>query len=184
MRELIEASYALFGGREAADGCTKWSAGVCEGEGGARSWGARHRRVWRTMRAKHALTLGDPLQLTVARDRLRSTRALSKPEIFRPLQRPAVDRSAAQRTSRPQGWWREPPVGRPPSPAPPARPRDTGARTLPTPPSPAGVRCPAPSAPVVQHSYATLRPSCGLRWHRRRIPARVSPCMDQYRNSP
>jgi len=49
-----------------------------------------------------------------------------------------------------------------PSPAPPTRPRDTGARTLPTPPSPVGVRCHAPSAPMVRHSYATLRPSCRL----------------------
>ena len=184
MREFIEAPYALFGGRGAADGCAKWSAGVCEGERGARERGARHPRLRRTMRAKRDLTLGDPLQLTVARDCLRSSRAWSKPEIFRPLPRPALDRSAAQRTSRPGGWWREPPVGRPPSPALPPRPRDTGARTLPMPPSPAGVRCHAPSAPVVQNSYAALRPSCGLRRHRRRIPARVSPCMDQYRNSP
>ena len=176
MWELIEASYALFGGREAADGCAKWSAGVCEGEGGARERGARHRRLRRTMRAKLAAT-------TVARDHLRSIRALRKQQILLPLHRPALEGSAAQRTSRPGGWWREPPVGRPPSPAPPARPR-AGARTLPMPPSPAGVRCPAPSAPVVQNSYATLRPSCGLQRHRRRIPARVSPCMDQYWNSP
>ena len=60
--------------------------------------------------------------------------------------------SAAQRTSRLGGWWREPPVGRPPSPAPPARPRDTGAMNLPAPPSPAGVRCRAPSAPMVQRA--------------------------------
>ena len=184
MWELIEASYALFGGREAADGCAKWRAGVCEGEGGARERGARHRRLRRTMRAKLQATTRNTSAITSQRCLLRSTRALSKRQILPPLQRPALDRSAAQRTSRPGGWWREPPVGRPPSPAPPARPRDTGARTLPTPPSPAGVRCPAPSAPVVQHSYATLRPSCGLRRHRRRIPARVSPCMDQYWNSP
>ena len=101
--------------------------------------------------------------------------------ISQALQRPALEGSAAQRTSRPGGWWREPPVGRPPSPAPPARPRDTGARTLPMPPSPAGVRCHALSAPVVQDSYAALRPSCGLRWHQR---SPGSPCMEQYWNSP
>ena len=183
MWEVSEASYALFGGREAADGCTKWSAGVCEGEGGARERSVWHRQVWRTMRAKLAATLANTSGMALRRCLLRSPRALSKQGIFRPLQRPALESSAAQRTSRPEGWWREPPVGRPPSPAPPARPRDTGARTLPMPPSPAGVRCPAPSAPVVQHSYAALRPTCGLRRHRRRIPARGSPCTDQYWNS-
>ena len=43
---------------------------------------------------------------------------------------------------------------------------------------------PCSERPRGERSYATLTPSCGLRWHRRRIPARVSPCMDQYRNSP
>ena len=59
MREVSEASYALFGGREAADGCAKWCASVCEGEGGARSWGVWHPRLRRTMPAKLDKTLAN-----------------------------------------------------------------------------------------------------------------------------
>ena len=65
--EASEASYALFGGREAADGCTKWSAGVCEGEGGARERGARHRRLRRTMRAKLQATTRNASAITSQR---------------------------------------------------------------------------------------------------------------------
>ena len=36
--EASEAPYVLFGGRQAADGCAKWHAGVCEGEGENPLW--------------------------------------------------------------------------------------------------------------------------------------------------
>ena len=72
MGEVSEASYALFGGREAADGCAKWSAGVCEGEGGARERGARHPRLRRTMRAKLDKTIANTSAMALQRHLLRS----------------------------------------------------------------------------------------------------------------
>ena len=72
MWEASEAPYALFGGRQAADECAKWRAGVCEGEGGARERGARHRRLRRTMRAKLDKTLANTSAMALQRYLLRS----------------------------------------------------------------------------------------------------------------
>ena len=180
MREVSEASYALFGGREAADGCTKWRAGVCEGEGGARSWGARHRRVWRTVWAKLDKTLANTSAVVFAKvlSSFEQTGNFpAPPKAGGGPQRSAAHKQARRMVARATG--RSSPLA--------CAPRAPSRHRRKDPPDASVARrgallCPERPRGAAQLRRVTpqLRPAAAPAAD----PARVSPCMDQYWNSP
>ena len=151
---------------------------------GDRERGARHRRVCRTMQAKLQPTLANTSKAILQRCLLRSPRAFSKQRLFLALERPALGQqcSAAHKHARrmvARATGRSSPLA--------CAPRAPSRHRRKDPPDASVARrgaLPCPERPRGAAQLRRVTPQLRPAAAPAADPARVSPCMDQYWNSP